>query len=173
MCYSRSSGAYELLRSSGILTLPSQRTLRDYTHYIKASTGFSAEVDKMLISTAKLDTCPPRNKCVLLLLDEMYIRQDLVFDKHSGEMIGFCNLGDINNHLLAFEQSLSKNDVSLPKLAKTIMMLMVRGLFSNLQFPYVQFPCADISGDLLYEPFWEAVCRLELCGFKVNKSSST
>ncbi len=31
----RSSGAYETLQNSGVLKLPSQRTLRDYTHYIQ------------------------------------------------------------------------------------------------------------------------------------------
>ena len=35
---------------------------------------------------------------------------------------------------------------------------MVRGLFTPLQFPYAQFP---ISNDLMYEPFWEAVSRIE------------
>ncbi len=35
-------------------------------------------------------------------------------------------------------------------------------VFNKLQFPYAQFPCVDLSGDLLYEPFWEA------CGFKVS-----
>ena len=30
-----SSGAYEALRESGIIRLPSQRTLRDYTHHIE------------------------------------------------------------------------------------------------------------------------------------------
>ena len=42
----RSSGAYETLRNSGVLKLPSQRTLRDHTHYIKSQSGFSSEVDK-------------------------------------------------------------------------------------------------------------------------------
>ncbi len=37
----RSSGTYETLRSSGCVKLPPQRTLRDYTHYIKASAGHS------------------------------------------------------------------------------------------------------------------------------------
>ncbi len=45
--------------------------------------------------------------------------------------------------------------------------ILVRGLFSKLQFPYVQFPCASLTGDQMFEPFWEAVGRLELCGFKV------
>ena len=35
-----SSGAYELLRSSGVLSLPSQRMLRDYTYYTTANPGF-------------------------------------------------------------------------------------------------------------------------------------
>ena len=33
--------------------------------------------------------------------------------------IGFSNLGDINNHLLAFEQSLSGSEISSPKLVKS------------------------------------------------------
>ena len=48
-----------------------------------------------------------------------------------------------------------------------MLVLMVRGLFSQLEFPYVQFPCNELSGDQLYEPLWEAVGRLERCGFCV------
>ena len=49
---------YEILRSSGCLHLPSQRTLRDYTHYVKATAGFSHEVDLMLMQAARVDVCP-------------------------------------------------------------------------------------------------------------------
>ena len=149
--------------------LPSQRTLRDYTHYVKASTGFSSDVDKMLMQAAKIDSCPEREKNVILLLDEMHIKEDLVFDKHTGSMIGFANLGDVNEHLLQFEASLLEDKPAPPQLAKTMIVFMVRGLFSKLQFPYAQFPCAKLSGDLLYKPFWEAIGRLENCGFKVRE----
>lgn len=44
---------------------------------------------------------------------------------------------------------------------------MVRGLFSSLKFPYAQFPCTSVCGDQFYDIFWEAICRLERCGFKV------
>ncbi len=126
----------------------------------------------MLVDAAKVNSCPEREKCVILLLDEMHIRQDLMYDKHSGEMIGFCSLGEVNDQLLAFERSLSDNEPSSPELAKTMIVFIVRGLINKLQFPYVQFPCGNISGDLLYiyEPFWEAVCRLETCGLKVCSS---
>ena len=43
-----SSKAYEVMRSSGVLHLPSQRTLRDYTHYVPATIGYSSEVDRCL-----------------------------------------------------------------------------------------------------------------------------
>ncbi len=121
----------------------------------------------MLMEKAKVTSCPERDTFTLLLLDEMHIREDLVFDKHSGAMIGFIDLGDINNHLVQFEKSLEDDKIVKPKLAKTMMVFMVRGLFSSLQFPYAQFPCVDLSGDLLYDPFWEAVRRIENCGLKV------
>ena len=89
----------QFLRESGVLTFPSARTLRDCTHYVNAKPRFSAQVDKMLIEAAKVDTCPERNRCVLLLLDEMHLKEDLIYDKHSGELIGFSNLGSINEHL--------------------------------------------------------------------------
>ena len=82
VCYiRRSNGAYE--------ALPSQRTLRDYTHYIEAKCGFSVQVDCMLQKTAKVYSCSERDKCVILLLDKIYIKEDLVYNKHSGKMVGF------------------------------------------------------------------------------------
>ena len=163
----RSSGAYETLRESGCLSLPSQRTLRDYTYFMKAAAGFSTEADTMLKEAAKVGKCEPREMCTLLVLDEMHIHEDLVYDKHSGVLVGFANLGDINNHLITYEQSLLESPPCEP-MVHSMMVFMVRGLFSKLQFPYVQFPCAQLTGDLLFDPFWEAVYRIERLGLKVR-----
>ena len=101
-----SSTSYETLRQSGVVHLPSQRTLRDYTHCIPATSGihctctcthayvifhlgFSASVDKLLAETAKIDSCVEREKWVLLLMDEMRIKENLVFDKHTGMITEF------------------------------------------------------------------------------------
>lgn len=162
----QSSKAYEAIRESGCLSLPSQRTLRDYSHSVKAKPGFSTEVDHQLMLASKVVLCPEWEKLVVLLLDEMYIREDLVYDKHSGKLIGFSNLGDINDHLLAFEHSLDEPEEDV--LAKSMMTFMVRGLFSPLRFAYAHFPCAKLTGDLLFQPFWEAVYRLERMGLKLR-----
>ena len=161
-----SSGAYEALRSSGCVKLPSQCTLRDYTHYVCALPGFSDDVDKQLIEAAKLQTCKEFQKYAVLVMDEMH-KEDLVYDKHSGELVGFVNLGETNNHLIQFEHQVEGNTGEYEPLANFMVVIMVRGLFTHLQFPYAQFPCASITGDLLFDPLWEAVSRLEICGLKV------
>ena len=121
----------------------------------------------MLKEAAKVAKCEPREMCTLLVFDEMHIREDLIYDKHSGALVTFANQGDISNHLTAYEQSLLESPPCEP-MARTMMVFMVRGLFSKLQFPYVQFHCAQLTGDLLFDPFWEAVYRIERCELKVH-----
>ena len=79
-----SSGGYEALRKSGCISLPSQRTLRDYTHVANVTSGFSSDVDLQLFEAAKISTCPEYEKRVVVLMDEMHIRESLVYDKVSG-----------------------------------------------------------------------------------------
>ena len=83
-CIYLSSRAYESLRVSGIVQLPSQRTFGDYT---QAKPGFSVSVDNQLKEMANLKNCPEREKHVMELMDEMHIRDDIVFDKHTGNIL--------------------------------------------------------------------------------------
>ena len=100
--------------------LPSERTLRDYTHFIKAKAGFQAEVDRQLCPEAKIDTIPNCQKFVCFMFDEVKIKEDLVYDKHSGELVGFVNVGDVNNQLLQFEREWTSNSNGKPPLATHI-----------------------------------------------------
>ena len=67
-----SSGCYETHRQSHVLTLPSQRTLRDYTYAVQACIGYSSEGVKQLFKAACAETCEDFKKNVLLTMDEMY-----------------------------------------------------------------------------------------------------
>ena len=80
-----SGRAYDMMRESGVVNLPSQRTLRDYTYHTHASTGFSAAVDQQLVAAAGLGTCPDRERSIVILMDEMHIREDIVYDPVSGK----------------------------------------------------------------------------------------
>ena len=57
-------------------------------YYIQAAPGFSLKVDHQLMEAAELATCPEFKKYVLLLLDEMHVKEDLVYDKHTGMFVG-------------------------------------------------------------------------------------
>ena len=61
--------------------------LTDYTHYVPAVIGFSAAGDKIAFEIANICDCQEWEKYVVLILDEMHIKEDSVFDKHTG-MLG-------------------------------------------------------------------------------------
>lgn len=97
----QSSKVYQTLRNSGCIVLPSERTPRNYSHCVKATAGFLIEVDRQLSQAAKLTSYPEWHKFVILLLDEIHIKEQLVFNKYMGQTIGFTDLGDVNNQLIA------------------------------------------------------------------------
>ena len=42
------------------------------------------------MTVAKISTCSEREKCVTILMDEMHIQADLVYNKHTGNWY-ICN----------------------------------------------------------------------------------
>jgi len=64
----RSSGAYETLRDSGIITLPSSRTLCDYRHFFSAQTGFSPTADSQLLEIMEQKKSPWLSMSLSLLM---------------------------------------------------------------------------------------------------------
>jgi hypothetical protein len=91
---SKSPSAYEELRNSKVLVLPSQRRLKDYSNCIRPQRGFQEEVVEELnnMTTSYFDV----QRYVVLLFDEMKIMANLVFDKVTGELIGYTDLGDLD-----------------------------------------------------------------------------
>ena len=145
--------------------MPSERTLRDYTHSVRAGIGFLSEVDAQLMEEARV--VEEVDRFVVLLWDEIKIKEGLVYDKHNCELIRFTNIGEVNNMLDKVERQ-CLNEHNLPsKVCTHILLFMVRGMFSSLQFPYAHFATSGISADALYPIVWEAVNRLELSGLNI------
>ena len=82
-------------------------------------------------------------KCRILCIDAHVI-------VYIGALIGFTNIGDINSHLDEYENQLANQELKAP-LATSMLLLMVRGLFTHLKFPYAQFPCTDLAGRFYIE----------------------
>ena len=66
--------------------------------------NFQAAVNTQLIEEA--DIKEEKDRYTVLSFDEMNIREDVVFDKHSCSLVGFANLCDVSNiHVLdSFER---------------------------------------------------------------------
>lgn len=138
--------------------------LRDYTHYFTNKPGFQDEVDQQLITEVD-QAITSQVKAVWyvgILIDEIKIKEGLVYNKHSGEIVGFTNLGDFNDQLLRLE-----HEGDHPPVAKQILVLMVRGIMFKLEFPYAHFGTRGITADVLHPIMWEAIHRLESSELKV------
>ena len=94
-------------------------------------------------------------------------REDLIYDRETGTLIGYTDLGEVNNHLRAFERSVAGNFKECREPAKSMLSFMVKGLFTPFKFPYVYFSASKPSGDTIFPLFWEVVKRLERIGLKV------
>ena len=99
----KSPAAYDQWRKGGVLILPSQRVLRDYKNAIRPKRGFNNEV---IFELKELTEDFFDIQCyVALYFDEMKIQAELVFDKHTGELIGFVDLGDPDTKLCCLGES--------------------------------------------------------------------
>ena len=88
----KSTSASEEIRNSGVLVLPSMRTLRDYKNVIPPKPGFQGEIMEDLISITR--GLKGNEWYVTLMMDEMKIKQNLFFDKNSNMLVGFTDLRD-------------------------------------------------------------------------------
>ncbi|XP_065064989.1 uncharacterized protein LOC135691144 [Rhopilema esculentum] len=153
---SKSSAAYDEIRGTfkgtGTIELPSRRQLRDYSNAIKPKTGFNPDVIQSL-ETIVLDY-RPTERFVVLLFDEMKVQSGLVWDKTTGELIGYVDLGDPDVNYATLD--------SQDNIATHALVFMVRGICSKLQFVLGYFATAAVTSCQLFPLFWKAVAILEL-----------
>ena len=165
-----SSSAYHAFRTAGFIKLPCERTLRDYTNYFESKPGFQLEVNKQLVKESRVKTLTEAKKFCGIVLDEMKVKENLVYNKYAGEVIGFTKLGSINDELLQLEQECLKGTATNqehPTIATHLLVLLIRGIFIKLNFPYAHFATSGVTADLLFPIVWEAIRQVEGIGLKV------
>ena len=161
----KSTTAYRTLRESKVIALPSETTLYDYSHFIPAESGFQNDVIEMLTSEAeKAGLYEEEHKqYVGLLADEIKIKEDLVYDASTGELIGFINLDEVGNALDRLENLLSEDKVDKkPDRATHMLVVMLRGATTNFKFPLVCYPTKTATSPVLFSILWKAIEYVEL-----------
>ncbi|XP_070550148.1 uncharacterized protein [Ptychodera flava] len=98
--WTRSPKAYETLRKSGMLILPSGRLLKMYKNSVSQKAGFNDDVLEWMVAEAK-KTLGPEGYDGGIIFDEMQIQEDLQL-QHEGDetkLIGLVDLGDESDHM--------------------------------------------------------------------------
>ena len=155
-----SSSAYQAVRQGGIINLPSERTLSDYTHWASVHSGVQIEFIEhfkyMLedeVSSSQLQICA-------ISMDEMKIKSGLVFSKTSGRLVGFVDLGSANREM----ERLVKEDVTYSTnghLADQMLVFMARAVFKpSLAVAVAHYPSLKLSGEYVNPLFYCVVHSL-------------
>ena len=161
--YAKSPSFYEDIRynektGTGFLILPSQRRLRDYKNYIRPQRGFNKHIIHEL--NTKIKGFSDVEKLVVLLFDEIKIQENLVWDKHTGELIGYVDLGDVAINYATLQK--------VDELATHMLVFMIRSIVNPFKFTLANFATTGVTSTQLFPLFWKAVavCEVE-CDLKV------
>ena len=156
-----SSASYHMLQTRRFMQFPSERTFHDYTHYVKASSGFQCDIDEDLKRGANLKDLPEWKRYMVILIDEMKVKErNSVWQTWNKS---FVDIGDVNNPLTHLENS----KCSHPTTATHMLVLMVRDIFFQMEYPYAHFSTHRLTADSLFLILWEGIEHLETQGFKV------
>ena len=150
--HGKSPSAYRELRKSGALVLPSERILRDYKNYFPPKAGINNENVNALRKKAASFT--GNQRYVVLVMDEMKIQSDLVFDKNSGDLVGFMDLGDPMTNFACLDEK--------DTIATHAFAFLVRGLCTDVKHIIAYFFTGNVTSYQLMPIFWKVVSTLEL-----------
>ena len=148
--------------NSGFLILPSLRTLRDYKNYIRPQRGFNPEVVNELAKKTELFSAPER--FVTILFDEMKVQEDLVWDKHTGELIGFVDLGDISVNYATLKD--------VKQHATHVLVFLIKSIVNPLSYSLATFATTGATAYQIFPIFWKVVNILENIDLKVIATTS-
>ena len=91
-----------------------------------------------------------------IIFDEMKIQEDLVWDKYSGELIGFVDLGDIHTNFATLDD--------VKELATHVLVFLVKSIVNPLSYSLATFATTGVKSFQIMPIFWKAVLYLEKCG---------
>eukprot|EP00112_Aurelia_sp_Birch-Aquarium-sp1_P000096 Seg1007.5 transcript_id=Seg1007.5/GoldUCD/mRNA.D3Y31 product="hypothetical protein" protein_id=Seg1007.5/GoldUCD/D3Y31 len=102
----------------------------------------------------------------MLLFDEVKIKEGLVFDSATWELLGFTDIQEESDLLLSEPSSRSK----VPQVATHVMQLFFRSVFNKFTYPCAYFLTNGMSAVRLNQLFWQGISMLQAFGFQTSLS---
>lgn len=165
--FHKSPAAYGALYESGVLTLPCRRTLFDYTHFKPIKDGIHYEV---LESVAKeVEKLKLYQRYHTLMCDEMYISKSLVYEKHTGRIIGYVTLDEVQQELDSLQCFLEDPlaEPSHPPVASKILVFFIKGVSSGVKEAIATYAVDTLTKEQLYRWSWDVIGKCERSGIAI------
>lgn len=146
--YFYSPRAYKFVRKT--LSLPAPSTIRLWAGSVDVQPGFMHQVISSL--GKKMHS---RDKDCVLILDEMAIKSQTIWDQHAGKLVGTVDYGSI--------QAEGKEEI-----ARNALVVMAAGLRASWQEPVAYFFTASSTADVQTTIITEAITILTQSGLRVH-----
>lgn len=162
-----SAAAYHLIQNTGMIKLPSSRTLFEYSHAYPVEEGLNKTVLKSVAERTKAFTEKHKKKYVLMA-DEMHISQNLIFQNSTGRMIGYTALDTVEREVRQLEHLIDDCEKEFEEtLASKALVFMVKGVSNGIKEVVATYFVGNLSANQLYMWTWEVIGALERCGMEV------
>ena len=132
--YSKCHAAYEDLRDSGFLKLPSGRLLSDYKNFSSPSSGWHTSTLWEMKEKFDKTKIGKRGQLGALLFDEVKIKEGLVFDPSTFKLVGFVDLDDDETDLPLVGQLKETDCNPQNKLATHVLQFYFKSCSESLNF---------------------------------------
>ena len=101
---------------------------------------------------------------MVILFDEMKIQENLVWSKHTGDLIDFADLGNVN---LNYATPKETNAI-----ASHVLVFLLRNVVNPFKFSLANFETKNATASQVFPLFWKAVAICETqCAIKVDAAT--
>lgn len=165
--FSKSHAAYDDLRESGFLNLPSGRLLSDYKNLSSPLSGWqTSTLDEMKLKFEKAKI-GKRGQLGGLFFDEVKIKEGLVFNPSTFELVGFTDLDGDEIELPSIGQLKESDSRPENKLATHVLQFYFKSLIAKFYFPCAFFLTRGVTAQKLNRLFWQGVSILHGFNFTI------
>ena len=131
---SKSAAAYDDIRynektGTVFVILPSRCRLRDYKNCTQPQRGFNKDIVNELLE--KVKHFSDNENFFVMLMDEMKIQEILVWDKHTGDLIGYVDFGDAELNYATLQKSTG--------IATHVLVFLLRSVVNPFKFSLANF----------------------------------
>ncbi|XP_034254904.1 uncharacterized protein LOC117653377 [Thrips palmi] len=155
---------------SGMITLPSGKALFNFSQVLfKIKNSFQKADVSCFRDKPYLKNCNLIGSHNIVLIDEINVIDNLVYQKSNSELIGFVKLSDVKCEMDKIEEFIVADKCldHRPIPSYTMLAYMVKGINNNLREVVGLLDAEDDSPQKVYDATWDVISTLEQNAFKV------